>query len=220
MLKKILTLFYLFVLIFLNAQHENAVWFASQLPVKLSEKLELHNDIGVRMKGDKLEVNQILFRTGLRFYLNKNFNTAAGIAWFLTDQNLRSKQKKFGTEFRFWEEFVFQKNFNKKIKNILRLRTEQRYFDEYENKNSYAAFRMRFLVQMIKKFNDNWSLQLGNEYFYQMKSENSAFDQDRITGNVIYNLKNDLELKVGLIEIILPNKKYTDTFVLGINKKL
>lgn len=215
--------FLLFLSLFLGinifAQHENAIWFSSLYPVKLSEKFELHSEIGCRFKGENTELYQHLYRFGLRYGFNENINSAVGFALFFTDGNWQSEVKKFGTEFRFWEELVYQKKIGT-YKGALRLRQEERFYDDYNKKASYTAFRTRFMVQVNKKLNEHFSLQLANEYMYQFKSGTSGLDQNRIMGNVLYYPLKNLEIKCGYMEIILPNNRYTDTLVFGINKKL
>lgn len=204
----------------LSAQHQKGFSFALQFPIKLSEKFELHNDGGIRLRGDNMEVYQILYRSGLRYYFNKQYSTAAGFALFFTDGNLSSDEKKMGAEFRLWEEFMFQKSYPKD-KILLRFRGEQRFFDDYGKKQSYGAERLRLLTQYTKKIYGNWSLQTSNEYFYQFRANFSQMDQDRIIVNAVYsNEKHHWELRTGFMEVIYPNKKYTDNLMLGISKKL
>lgn len=218
-MRKIFLLLNILMLTTFKAQHETAIWFSSQFPIKISKNLELHNDVGFRLKGDHLEFNQHLYRTGIRYYFNKNINSAVGVALFFTDNNLSSDTKVFGTEFRFWEEVVYQKSF-KTWKTVFRFRPEERFFDEYGNKASYIAFRTRFLMQLNKKINEIFTFQVANEYLYQFKNGTSGLDQNRIMANIFYYPAKNWEIKAGYMEVVLQNNKYTDTMVFGISKKL
>lgn len=218
-MKKILLFFTIFLIISIKAQHETAVWLSVQYPIKISEKLELTNDVGYRFKGENIEFYQQNYRTGLRYYFNKNTSSAVGFALFFTDNNLQSDTKKFGTEFRIWEDANFQKKFGS-LKGVLRLRGEQRFFDDYGKKPSYSAFRPRFMLQLNKIFNEHFTLQISNEYLYQFKGGTSGFDQYRIAGNLLYSPTKKCEIKAGYMEIFLPERKFTDTFLFGISRKL
>jgi Protein of unknown function (DUF2490) len=195
---------------------ETAVWVTAQMPINIDKHLQWHNDAGYRTFSMSPRPMQYLYRTGIQYNFNRQWNTAAGIAFFFTKADFDKTHLEFGKEFRFWEELNHQHPLNKKLQVLLRLRIEQRFFAATSTKNKYTGYRFRLRSGINQKLNDKWSLQLTDEYFQQAVHHQFAFDQNRLTFSGIYQLNKSAQLQAGYMWLKLPNDNqhiFTFTFI-------
>ena len=179
-------------------------WFAFQLPVKINDKWQWHNDAGYRTLGASLNPYQIFYRTGLRYILNKKWSVATGSAFFYTRSSYQKFNREFGKEFRLWQELHVQPPLSKTILFQNRFRTEQRWFAETVNRSAYFGFRVRNRASVTKTFTDKWSVQLADEYMRQEVNKKFSFNQNRFIATGLFNINTSSQLQGGYIWIKWP----------------
>jgi long-subunit fatty acid transport protein len=207
-MKKIVTILPLisgFTVVKAQQRPETGLWFTVMTPVNFSKHWQWHNDAGYRTLGASAEALQYLYRTGIRYNFNQQWNTAGGVAFFFTRTSFSKSNDEFGHEFRFWEEVNRQKQVSKKLNWQLRLRTEQRFFAATSVKAKYTAWRFRFRTGLTQKINDKWSLQLADEYMQQQTNQKLSFDQNRVMLSGIYYVNKTTQLQGGYMWLRWPN---------------
>lgn len=185
---------------------ETGGWFTMQLPVNFTKHWQWHNDASYRTLGVSVAPIQYLYRTGLRYNFNKQWNTAAGVAFFFTRTVFSKANKEFGFEFRTWEEVNHQLPVNDKLLLQFRLRTEQRFFSATNVDTKYTAHRFRFRTGFTKKINDKWSFQITNEIMQQQANHKLSFNQNRLMISGIYHLRNNIQLQGGYLWLRWPTE--------------
>ncbi len=179
-------------------------WFALQLPVQINDKWQWHNDAGYRTLGASLNAYQFLYRTGIRYTLNKKWSIATGTSFFYTRSSYQKFNREFGKEFRLWQEVNVQLPFSKTILFQNRFRTEQRWFAETNNRAAYFGFRMRNRESVTKTLNDKWSLLLGHEYMIQEVNKKLSFNQNRVQTTAIFKKNSSTQFQGGYLWIKWP----------------
>lgn len=180
------------------------IWLTAQLPISLNKKWQWHNDASYRTLGNSIAPLQYLYRTGLRYSINNNWNTAAGVAFFFTRTTFSKQNDEFAKEFRFWEEVIFKKDITHKIQSLSRFRIEQRNFAATSAKALYHAFRYRLKTQLQQNVSKKWVLQLADEYMQQYAHKAWSFDQNRILLNAVYALPNQATVTAGYMWLRWP----------------
>jgi Protein of unknown function (DUF2490) len=202
-----LFLILLFVSTTMTAQIPDAgSWLAIQLPVNLSKSWQWHNDAGYRTLGSSVLPYQFLYRTGARFNFNKKWNTAAGVAFFYTRSSYQKPDHEFGKEFRTWQELNSQHSLSKSVSLQNRLRTEQRWFAETNNRAGYFGLRFRYRVAAIKQINEKWALQLADEYMQQHANKKFSFNQNRIIATALLKLNITSQISGGYMWLRWPGE--------------
>ena len=189
----------------MNAQRPSTgLWTIVSLPVNFSRHWQWHNDASYRTLGTSLLPFQYLYRTGVRYNFSEKLNTAAGMAFFSTKTDFDKSHHEFGFEFRLWQEGIYQPHLNEHFKLLLRLRTEERFFDATSNKASYTAYRFRFRAGIAHQLSDKWEVQLADEYMQQHKGDKLGFDQNRVNLSATYKINNAAQFQCGYIWIDWP----------------
>jgi long-subunit fatty acid transport protein len=206
MKKIITTILCIIILKQVNAQRpETGQWYTLNLPGNFSKHWQWHNDASYRTLATSFRPLQYLYRTGLRYNFNKQWSSAAGVAFFFTKTDFDKAHHEFGNEFRFWQEVLYSHSLNGKLQLLLRLRTEQRFFASTSKKEKFTGYRFRLRTGINQKLNDKWSLQLTNEYMRQIAHHKFSFDQNRLTFSGIYYFNTTTQLQTGYMWI-----KWTD----------
>lgn len=172
------------------------MWLGLQAPVKINSKWGLHNDAGYRSITSRFLTHQALLRTGIRYFVSNNWNTAAGLALFLTRVSYLKHNNEFGKEFRLWQELSYQQKTGT-IQFQNRFMTEERFFSAVAQKSKYVAVRLREKISLLKSVYKNWSVQLAEEYMQQWAHQKFVFEQNRLMANIIYNLTKNDQVKAG-----------------------
>lgn len=200
-------------------QPREGVWLGAQLQVKLSDKWAWHHDAGFRTVKRDFITQQILYRTGARYFVNKNMSFAAGGALFFSRISFDNSNHEFGREFRLWQEAVHQVN-SKKIIWQNRFLAEQRFFDETSHQSAFTAFRFRVKTTFTTPLNDSWSLQLSDEYMRQVAHSIFGFDQNRVMLYGLYNINTNTALRGGYMWILLPGRQSRHVLNIGFQKTI
>ena len=180
-------------------------WFALQLPVKINEKWQWHNDAGYRTLGASFNGHQFLYRTGIRYVANKKWGIAAGTAFFYTRSSYQKLNREFGKEFRLWQEVNAQHPLSKTISLQNRFRTEQRWFAETGRRAAYFGFRFRYRIAFTKTLTEQWKVQLANEYMKQEVSKKFSFNQNRLIATALYKINTSSQLQGGYMWLKWPS---------------
>ena len=204
-----------------HAQRQpTGVWFSANVPVQLSNKWQWHNDAGYRTLGNSVYASQYLYRTGLRYKVNKIVSTAAGVAFFFTRTSFSKQNHEFGSEFRLWQEALLQKQLSKPVQLQVRIRTEQRFFKETERREAFTAHRFRLRVAAITKIKERYSIQLADEYFHQQAHKEFLFDQNRLMLSNIFKVNKSTQLLAGYMWLLWPQSSSQHILTLTFQKSI
>lgn len=112
----------------------------------------------------------------------------------------------------FQEFYIFQK-LTSKLRLSHRLRTEQRWFHNYQGaaltEGYNFKFRFRYMPRLDYKLNEKWALKANAELMYHQDD----FDQYRYYSGVEYKILKDLSLELGYLKVYQKranNKGYYD----------
>lgn len=200
----------------INAQiPSTGSWIALQLPVKINDKWQWHNDAGYRTLGASVSAYQFLYRTGVRYVANKNWSFATGTAFFYTRSSYQKYNSEFGREFRLWQELNAQHPVSKSILLQNRFRSEQRWFSATDNRDAYFGFRIRYRAAATKELSEKLSIQLANEYMRQQANNKFSFNQNRMMATALYKLSPSAQLQGGYMWLKWPSSsQHIITFTL------
>ncbi len=191
----------------LKAQRpETGGWFTLQLPVNITKHWQWHNDASYRTLGVSAAPIQYLYRTGLRYNYNRQWSSAAGLAFFSTRTVFSKANHEFGFEFRTWEEVIRQWTLKNQLLVQFRLRTEQRFFSATNVSGKYTAHRFRFRTRITRSLNEKLSLQVADEIMQQQANDKFSFNQNRLMISVNYLLKNNIQIQGGYMWLRWPTE--------------
>ncbi len=180
-------------------------WLTLQVPVQVNEKWQWHNDAGYRTIGNQAAAHQYFYRTGVRYFFNKQLSAAAGTAFFFTRTSFIKSNHEFGHEFRLWQEINWQLPLTEKFQLQNRIRTEERYFASTKKDSPFTAFRFRYRLAAIQSVSKKWSIQLADEYMQQARSGQFHFNQNRIMATAIYQANGSTQLLGGYMWLLWPS---------------
>jgi ribosomal protein S18 len=173
------------------------MWLSAQLSVQLNNKWQWQNDGSYRTLGISFSALQYLYRTGLRYNLNKSWSVATGVAYFASRTTFTKQNHEFAKEIRFWEEVNYKTALTKKTQVSTRLRIEQRSFTATSSKISYHAYRYRVKSQIQQTLSSKWAIQVADEYMQQNAPNTWSFDQNRLIINAVYFLNKHTQINLG-----------------------
>jgi hypothetical protein len=206
--KKILFLCFIGLILSLKPgfaqESKTLMWNTIQVPIQISKKWQMHNDISYRFIITPGTAFQYTFRTGMRRMFNEKWNAASGVALFLTRTSLEKANHEFGREFRIWQEVVNENKLNKKISLINRFRIDERYFASTSTTDASIAIRFRYRLAIVQTISDKWKLQLADEYMQQLNKSGISFQQNRLSAAGIYVFNSSTQLQAGYMWSKLP----------------
>jgi Protein of unknown function (DUF2490) len=182
-----------------SQQSQTLVWNTLQLPMQLSSKWQVHNDISYRTIGVSASAYQYTFRTGIRRFINEKWNIATGLAFFFTRTSFDKTNHEFGREFRLWQEVVKENKLNRKLNLFSRFRIEERFFAAISKKDKNFALRFRYRMAVVQTISEKWKIQLANEYMRQVAGGEFAFQQNRLGATAIWSVNSTTQLQTGYI---------------------
>jgi Protein of unknown function (DUF2490) len=185
----------------LKAQTSNntIIWATVQLPIQLSAKWQITNDVSYRTLGFSASSFQYTFRTGVRYFINKKFSVAAGAASFNTRTSFKKENHEFGREFRLWQEAAYEMRLSKKTVLQNRFRTEERFFSSTSTRSAFNALRVRYRPAVIRSINEHWKILLADEYMHQLANNKFLFQQNRLNIAGIYVINTSAQVQAGYI---------------------
>ncbi len=217
-------LLFIFLLPLISAQAQQrpveGIWTTVNVPVNISSRWQIHNDASLRTLSWGPALQQYLYRPGIRYFIKPTFSVTAGTAFFFTRTSFEKTNDEFGYEFRTWQEVLKKFEAKHETEFQIRFRSEQRFFrPTSRNPDFRTAHRFRLRGTVIKKINEQWSLQLSEEYFRQINEGLFEFDQNRIIITGIRHLKHDSQLQLGYMWLQWPNSSQ-HIISIGYQKKL
>jgi hypothetical protein len=190
----------------LTAQkNTTAVWLAAQIPVQLASKWQWHNDAGYRTINGATQPFQYLYRTGVRYFLNKQWSSAAGVAFFRTTTSFEKSNHTFGSEFRLWQEVNYQHHISQRLLLQNRLRTEQRFFAAVANKPSFSALRLRNRLALTHQLTNKLSTTTAYEWMGQWSGGVYTFNQNRLSASFICQAAKGMQWQCGYMWLHMPS---------------
>lgn len=197
----------LFVMIKFTAHAQRpatGAWFTLNMPVKLTNKWQIHNDGSYRTLGNRISASQYLYRTGIRYQINSSLSAASGVAFFFTRTSFKKENHEFGREFRTWQELLYQKQIGAKLQWLNRFRSEQRFFQATKTKDAFTVHRFRLRTAFVYSFTKKWSVTVSEEYFRQTAHHKFSFDQNRVITTGIYHFNPSTQLQAGYMWLLWP----------------
>jgi hypothetical protein len=198
------------------AQPSNIAWFSGNMPIKISEKWQWHNDASFRTTFQTTA--QLIYRTGIVYNLNKNIKCASGYAISYAKNYANKIKPEYGIENRIWQEIVLQSKISPFFSVRNRLRTEQQFFEATSTKSKYNASRYRYRVDGICSINSKWQFDLFNEYMIQHSHNKTYFDQNRTQFNIVYKCTTNLHLLTGFMALYKSNNFTQKVLVFSFSK--
>jgi hypothetical protein len=200
-LKIIIITITVFTSIMLKAQTSDhtIIWASLQMPVQLSAKWQIVNDASYRTLGFSASSFQYTFRTGLRYFVNKKFSVAAGVASFNTRTSFKKENHEFGKEFRLWQEAAYEMRLSKKTVLQNRFRTEERFFSSTTTRPAFNALRVRYRPAFVHTISEHWKIVLADEYMHQLANNKFLFQQNRLNIAGIYVINSTAQVQGGYI---------------------
>jgi hypothetical protein len=184
---------------------EKIVWTSISLPVRFSQKWQVPLDVSYRTLGFSSAAYQYTFRGGLRWRINKSWNTAAGVAKFFTRNSLKSSDDVFVPEFRLWQEVVAEKKLNQHYTLSNRLRIEERFFAATSESEKYTAIRLRYRLGIARLIKEKYKIQLAEEYMEHYSSDKFSFQQNRVYASFGLLLNALTQIDAGYIWSKIPD---------------
>src|SRR5204863_4504602 len=114
-------------------------WLAYYLKYSINKKWIVNAEIQARNFAEQPVLGLFAVRTGVHYYISKQWIIGFGSAWFRQQQVTDSKKKVITDELRLWEDIRNELTLNK-WKIINQFRTEQRYWMQQDD----IAFRFRY----------------------------------------------------------------------------
>ncbi|MFM7223347.1 MAG: DUF2490 domain-containing protein [Bacteroidota bacterium] len=171
----------------------SSVWLTAQAPVRLGN-WEWHNDASYRTNEFQANAFQWFYRTGIRYYANDRWSTAAGFARFNTRDLKLNPQ--FQKENRIWEE-VLRTDKTAKGMWMNRFRLEQRWFQSTATQVASFFWRPRYRLSYEWKLSDRWDLQLYDEYFFHLNRQEQKWNHNRLGFFFQFNRSSAVVLNLG-----------------------
>jgi hypothetical protein len=202
-------------------------WFNS---TRLNSKFALHFDGQVRSNNEWKEVQQVLIRPGINYFVNKKQIATLGYA-FIDHHRFIDGVSGWGPEHRIWEQYIINQSFS--ISNHFttlqhRIRLEQRFISVSEAKDNALhtskynfAQRLRYFARSIfplqksSTFKQGTFVSLQDEIMFNIGDASATngkfFDQNRAYTSIGYRFSPKLDLELGYMYQYISGKNNTAT---------
>jgi len=190
-----------------KAQTQFMGWGATFINYKASEKFGLYFDAQYRSTDQLQQLNQLLLRPGVNFYLSPSFTFTTGYS-FIPQQRVSAGVTGYLAEHRIWEQLVF----THKVKAVRatvshRTRLEQRFIPRHRAEGNSlvgdghrAAGRLRYFTRGIVPLGSSPDkgifAAVQNEIFFHT-ANGGSFDQNRAYVSAGYRTSRQLDLEMG-----------------------
>jgi len=166
-------------------------WPAYYVKYSINKKWAVNSDIQARNFTREPVLGLVAIRTGAHLFINRQWSTAIGGAWFHQRLHSVSNKNVVTDELRLWEELKHDWELGK-WQIINQFRTEQRHWINREG----VAFRFRYRLAADLLLGEKWKGMAGNEIMWQTSTVRSNWDQYRawVGGEYAFNLKNQVQL--------------------------
>lgn len=191
-----------------NAQSKTeSVWQSIILQHPISKKTSWQNEVGYRTLGYSIVPKQFLYRTGIKYQVNRGMSLSAGAAIFFTRVKMVKEINEFGLEKRIWQEVKYQNKIVKQTNLQIRVRVEERFFQATTAFEPYAAVRFRYKGSLERIVFSNLVMQLGYEYMQQLKGSKISFNQSRFQPALMMKLNQSMQLQGMFMVLKTPSEK-------------
>ena len=144
-----------------SPENKLGAWFMYNGSHKVSNQFSLKTMAHYRYFETTSEFQQSIYRLGLNYTANKNFNFTLGISPVKTDTQYQDPSE-FETEFRIYEDINWNTNLTK-LKIRHRFRFEHRFI-EFQGEKSTLNW-VRYDLNATYPLSKNWSIYAFNEIF-------------------------------------------------------
>jgi hypothetical protein len=185
-------------------------WGATFMNYKVNDKFGVYFDGQYRSTAQVQQMNQLLLRPGVNFYLSPSFTFTTGYA-FIPQQRVSAGVMGYLPEHRVWEQMVFThkvKHHQKAVATIQhRVRLEQRFIPlHHAEGNSLVkdghrtAGRLRYFTRGVMPLSGRTDkgvfAAVQNEIFFHT-ADGGSFDQNRAYVAAGYRLSPQFDLEMG-----------------------
>lgn len=185
-------------------------WGATFFNYKVSKQFGLYFDGQWRSTHQVQQMNQLLLRPGVNFYLSPSFTFTTGYA-FIPSQRVSAGVTGYLPEHRIWEQMIFTHKVNSHHKPIAtvqhRLRLEQRFIPRHHAEGDAlvkdghrTAGRLRYftrgVVPLSGRSDKGMFAALQNEIFFHT-ADGGSFDQNRAYVAAGYRLNPQFDVEMG-----------------------
>lgn len=190
-----------------KAQTQFMGWGATFINYKAGEKFGLYFDAQYRSTDQLQQLNQLLLRPGISFYLSPAFTFTSGYA-FIPQERISNGVTGYLPEHRIWEQLVF----THKVKAVRatvghRARLEQRFIPRHHAEGNSlvrdghrVAGRLRYFARGVaplgSKPDKGMFAAIQNEIFFHT-ANGGSFDQNRAYVAAGYRINRQLDLEMG-----------------------
>ncbi|WP_397446865.1 DUF2490 domain-containing protein [Polaribacter sp. R77954] len=184
-----------------SSENKLGTWYMYNGSHKLSEKYSLKTSFHVRYFEFITEYQQEIYRLGLNYKINPNFNFTLGSVYSITDSSYKTDAPDL-YEYRFYQDLNLKDNWgNFGIKH--RVRLAQRFRRKnFENKTTHRIRYGLFLSYPISQKLTTYGF---NEIF--IKFATKAFGQNRTGFGFLQKLTKQIKLKLGYMHTQFSNSK-------------
>lgn len=162
---------------------------------KISESFSLKTSAHVRFFKLVQFYQQEIYRAGLTYSINKNFNITAGMVYSIKEDNFKSESEKT-YEYRFYEDF----NWIIKHNNFL-IRPRIRIEHSTNNNTNFNVFhhRIRFGTSLQYPILKKTVAYVFDEIFLNANKE--VFGENRVGAGFIYTISKPIRFQLGYMHI-------------------
>tara|TARA_B110000091_G_C13789755_1_gene465077 strand:- start:366 stop:1040 length:675 start_codon:yes stop_codon:yes gene_type:complete len=185
-----------------SPENKLGAWFMYNGSHQVSNQFSLKTMAHFRYFETTSEFQQSIYRLGLNYTANKNFNFTLGISPVKTDTQYQSPSE-FATEFRIYEDINWNTNLTK-LKIRHRFRFEHRFIELLGEKSTVNW--VRYDLNATYPFSKTWSIYAFNELFVNFKGE--TVPQNWTGAGLIYTLNSNLKLKAGYFNQKFKNSSF------------
>lgn len=191
-----------------------AAWFNT---TKFSERWGLMSDVQVRSSDHWEDVQHVLLRPGLSYFIDGRNNLTFGYAWIGT---LNAPAGDL-VEHRVWQQYIHMQPVGS-VALMHRLRLEQRFVEQANSGDRRFSQRLRYFLRTVLPlqshasggFERGWFAALQNELFFNVQHRDAvngaAFDQNRAYLAAGYRLSKRVDLELGYLNQYV-NGRSSDT---------
>ncbi|MDB2385148.1 DUF2490 domain-containing protein [Polaribacter sp.] len=178
-----------------NPEKKLGSWYMYNGNNKISESFSIKTSAHIRYFELAEFYQQEVYRAGLTYNVDKNFNFTSGMVYSIKENNYKSNSDKT-YEYRFYEDFNLKTTYGKlQFKHRIRLEHSTNNATNFKKFNN----RIRFGVTLQYPLYQKLDFYVFDEIFLNFKSE--AFGENRTGAGFIYTISNSLKFQLGYMHI-------------------
>jgi hypothetical protein len=218
MMKTLLITLLLFAAVVAKSQTSFMGWAATFQNYKINKQLGFYFDAQWRSTAQLQQMNALLLRPGVNFYLSPSFTATAGYA-FIPQQRVAGGVTGYLPEHRVWEQLVFTHkvmHHHRQMATVShRLRLEQRFIPTHHAEGNSlvkdghrTAGRLRYftrgVVPLSGRSDKGVFAALQNEIFFHT-ADGGSFDQNRAYVAAGYRVGKQFDVELGYLNQYIAN---------------